>query len=106
MFTTILLIEGTHYERRLEQPLPVPKPLKHCVKCLLCGDPTLDADEGHDARKRGTSKGRNIRFDWLMTEWKSDHPKEFRDRSRNLFAMSFTRNVLGVAPLVVFATTD
>ncbi len=62
----MLLIEGTHYRRRLEQPSPAPKPSKEIVDCLLCGDPTLDPEEDHDARKRARSKGRNIRLDRLM----------------------------------------
>ena len=56
----MLLIEGTHYTRRLEQPSSAPKPSKAFVDYLLCGDSTLDDEEGRGAQKRDMTKGRNI----------------------------------------------
>ena len=93
----MLLIEETHYRRRLEQPSPAPKPSKQIVDCLLCGDPTLDPDEEHDVRKRTRSKGRNIRLDRLQLHITRDHPDAAREGSRSLTTFGFTRQPVRVA---------
>ncbi len=83
----MFLIEGTHYTRRLEQPLPTSKPSKKIVDCLLCGDPTLDPEEEHDAKERARSKGRNIRLDRLMRHITRDHPDVVREGSWSLISL-------------------
>ena len=83
----MLLIEETHYRRRLEQPSPVPKPSKQIVDCLLCGDPALDPDEEHDVRKRTRSKGRNIRLDRLERYITREDPDAAHEGSRSLISL-------------------
>jgi len=87
----MLLIEGKHYRRRLERFLPVPKPSKEVVACLLYGDPKLDAEEEHDARKRDRTRGRNICLDKWMRHCISEHPDGDRDGNQSSLSFGFTR---------------
>ena len=103
----MLVIEETHYMRRLEQPSPAPKPSKEFVVCLLGGDPSLDNEEGRDARKRARTKGRSIRLDMMMAHCKSEHPEATRDGNRSLLSFGFTRQCVRVTtPLSVAPAVD
>ncbi len=57
------------------------------MDCLVCGDPTLDPEEEHYAKKRARSKGRNIRLDILMRHITRDHPDVVREGNRSLISL-------------------
>jgi hypothetical protein len=100
------LIEGAHYRRKENQPLPAPHKSKEAVSCLLYSDPGDDDRNEHVTRKRARPIGQNLRLDRLHAQLKSHHPDACREGARSLLTMGFSRRAPSVASIATEAGDD
>ncbi len=85
----MLLVEGTHYLRREEEPDPLPQPAKRYVDCVLC-DRSDSTAPGNKRKINNCGKG--YRLDRLMAHYQSVHKDALIDGgSRTLLDMGFSR---------------
>ena len=86
---TVLLIEGTHYMRREDQPSLSPHPFEAIVDCIFCQE-LLTAAVGN--KRKCNNDGRGYRLDKLQHHLKSVHTNELIDGNvRTLFDVGFLR---------------
>ena len=78
----MLLTENKHYTRREEQPLPLPKPSRIILGCLLCQQ-LVDSELG--TKRKSNNDGKGFRLEFLRTSpgcgWSTAIAKEWRLRA-------------------------